>query len=214
VHALVGVDLDVRPGECLVILGPSGSGKSTLLHMMGGMDRPTAGSVEFRGMDLATLSDADLTRFRRASVAFVFQFYNLIPGLTALENVEMAAEVGEAPRDPRAMLEQVALATRADHFPSQLSGGEQQRIAIARAAAKGARVLLCDEPTGALDRESGRLVLTLLRDLCKEYDTTLVVITHNAAIGAMGDRVLKMSSGKIVEVVENPRPATPGEIDW
>jgi putative ABC transport system ATP-binding protein len=214
VVALDGVDLAVREGECLVILGPSGSGKSTLLHLLGGMDRPTSGGVLFRGRDLSCADDDGLTEFRRAHVGFVFQFYNLVPSLTAIENVEMATEIADRPRDPGEMIRLVGLADRAGHFPSQLSGGEQQRVAIARAVAKGPDVLLCDEPTGALDYPTGKVVLQVLRDVNRSLGTTLVLITHNAAIGAMGDRVLRMRSGRIVEVTENQSPLSPGEIEW
>jgi len=214
VRALAGVDLEVNEGEALVILGPSGSGKSTLLHMLGGMDRPTTGTVAFRDLDLTTLEDAELTRFRRRHVGFVFQFYNLIPSLTALENVAMATEIAADPRDPRAMLELVGLGQRADHFPSQLSGGEQQRVAIARAVAKRPDVLLCDEPTGALDAETGVLVLEVLRQVNRDLGTTLLLITHNAAIGDMADRVVRVGSGHIVEVRTNAAPAEPGSIKW
>jgi putative ABC transport system ATP-binding protein len=214
VTALAGVDLDVADGECLVILGPSGSGKSTLLHLLGGMDRPTEGEVRFRDHDLAGSSDEELTAFRRDHVGFVFQFYNLVPSLTALENVEMATEIAVAPRDPREMLGLVGLEHRADHFPSQLSGGEQQRVAIARAVAKGPDVLLCDEPTGALDYPTGKVVLEVLREMNRALGTTLVLITHNAAIGAMGDTVVRMRSGRIVERSANPSPLSPAEIEW
>jgi len=214
VRALAGVDVEVVEGETLVILGPSGSGKSTLLHMLGGMDRPTTGTVAFRDQDLTALDDAELTRFRRRHVGFVFQFYNLIPSLTALENVAMATEIALQPRDPREMLSLVGLAERADHFPSQLSGGEQQRVAIARAVAKRPDVLLCDEPTGALDAETGVLVLEVLRQVNRELGTTLILITHNAAIGGMADRVVRVGSGHIVEMRTNAAPEDPSAIEW
>ena len=214
VPALVDVDLDVEAGEQLVILGPSGSGKSTLLNLLGGMDRPTEGSVHFQDEELSALDRRGLTLFRRRHVGFVFQFYNLIPSLTALENVAMATEIADAPRDPREMIELVGLGDRADHFPAQLSGGEQQRVAIARAVAKAPDVLLCDEPTGALDYKTGVLVLDVLQHVNRDLGTTLLLITHNAAIGGMGDRVLRMGSGRIVEVRENDVPLTPAEIEW
>jgi putative ABC transport system ATP-binding protein len=214
VHALAGVDLDVRDGETLVILGPSGSGKSTLLHMLGGMDRPTSGQVSFRETELTHREDAELTQFRRRHVGFVFQFYNLIPSLTARENVAMACEIAPNPRDPTEMLDLVGLGERADHFPSQLSGGEQQRVAIARAVAKRPDVLLCDEPTGALDAKTGILVLQVLRQVNRELGTTLILITHNAAIGDMADRVIRVGSGRIVEIRENDAPADPASIEW
>jgi putative ABC transport system ATP-binding protein len=214
VQALKPVDLEVREGEILVILGPSGSGKSTLLHLLGGMDKPTEGSVRFRDTELTQLDAAELTDFRRRHVGFVFQFYNLIPSLTAIENVSMATEIAPDPADPRAMIELVDLNERADHFPAQLSGGEQQRVAIARAVAKAPDVLLCDEPTGALDYRTGIRVLEVLRDVNKELGTTLVLITHNAAIADMAHRVLRMRSGRIVEVRENETPQEPASIAW
>jgi putative ABC transport system ATP-binding protein len=214
VAALRAVDLEVREREVLVILGPSGSGKSTLLHMLGGMDRPTSGSVRFRDTELTLLDDGALTLYRRRHVGFVFQFYNLIPSLTAVENVAMATEIAPAPRDPREMIARVGLAERADHFPAQLSGGEQQRVAIARAVAKSPEVLLCDEPTGALDYRTGLTVLEVLRQVNRELGTTLVLITHNAAIGEMADRVVRMRSGRILDVSENRAPKQPAEISW
>ena len=214
VPALRQVDLDVVAGESLVILGPSGSGKSTLLHMLGGMDRPSEGEVFFGDEDLTRLDTRGMTLFRRRHVGFVFQFYNLIPSLTALENVAMATEIAPHARDPREMIGLVGLADRADHFPAQLSGGEQQRVAIARAVAKAPDVLLCDEPTGALDFQTGILVLDVLRQVNRELGTTLILITHNAAIGGMGDRVIRMRSGRITEVVSNETPLQPSQITW
>jgi putative ABC transport system ATP-binding protein len=214
VPALLDVDLEVRAGENLVILGPSGSGKSTLLHLLGGMDRPTEGTLHFRDEELTDLDPRGLTLFRRRHVGFVFQFYNLIPSLTALENVAMATEIAPSPRDAQEMIRLVGLAERADHFPSQMSGGEQQRVAIARAVAKGPNVLLCDEPTGALDYATGVLVLDVLQRVNRELGTTLLLITHNAAIADMGDRVLRMGSGRIVETRVNEHPKEPSEIAW
>jgi putative ABC transport system ATP-binding protein len=216
VPALVGADLDVVEGELLVILGPSGSGKSTLLNLLGGMDAPTGGRIRFRGRDLGCDGNghAGLTAFRRRHVGFVFQFYNLMPSLTAVENVEMATELAEEPHDPMEMLRLVGLEDRAHHFPAQLSGGEQQRVAIARAVAKNPEVLLCDEPTGALDYRTGKLVLEMLRRVNREIGTTVLLITHNAAIGAMGHRVVRMGSGRIVEVTTNTHPLTPEDIEW
>jgi len=214
VEALKPTDLDVIEGETLVILGPSGSGKSTLLHLLGGVDRPTAGTIRFRDQELTHLDTKGLTLFRRRHVGFVFQFYNLIPSLTAIENVEMATEVAPKPRDPRAMIDLVALAERADHFPSQLSGGEQQRVAIARAVAKAPDVLLCDEPTGALDYRTGIKVLEVLRHVNRELGTTLVLITHNAAIAEIADRVVRMRSGRILETLVNEAPKEPEAIEW
>jgi putative ABC transport system ATP-binding protein len=214
VHALRSVDLSVEAGECLVILGPSGSGKSTLLHLLGGMDQPTAGSVRFRDHELSRATTDELTEFRREHVGFVFQFYNLVPSLTAIENVEMATEIAPHPRDAAEMIELVGLGERGDHFPSQLSGGEQQRVAIARAVAKDPDVLLCDEPTGALDYHTGKIVLTVLKTVNRELGTTLILITHNAAIAGIGDRVVRMRSGRIIEVTENANPLSPEEIEW
>ena len=214
VVALEDIDLAVEQGEVVVLIGPSGSGKSTLLNLLGGMDEPSEGSILFREQELAGASEDQLTDFRRRHVGFVFQFYNLVPSLTALENVEMATEISERPRDPRAMIGLVGLEDRADHFPSQLSGGEQQRVAIARAVAKDPDVLLCDEPTGALDYKTGKIVLKVLQDVNRELGTTLLLITHNAAIGAMGDRVVRMGSGRIVEIRENAAPVSPEEIEW
>jgi putative ABC transport system ATP-binding protein len=214
VRALHGVDLDLLPGELVVILGPSGSGKSTLLNILGGLDAPTAGSVRFRDHDLVAASDAELTRYRREHVGFVFQFYNLIPSLTALENVELVTEIAEHPMDARAALELVGLGERLRHFPAQLSGGEQQRVAIARAVAKRPDVLLCDEPTGALDYETGKLVLEVLERVNRELGTTTAVITHNAAIAGMADRVIRLRSGTIASIERNARRLTPSELEW
>jgi putative ABC transport system ATP-binding protein len=214
VVALADTDVDIFEGEIVVVLGPSGSGKSTLLNLLGGMDSPTTGSIHFRGRELAGLASEERTLFRRRHVGFVFQFYNLVPSLTALENVAMATEIAPDPRDPARMLSLVDLDNRRDHFPSQLSGGEQQRVAIARALAKNPDLLLCDEPTGALDDTTGRTVLRLLRDANCELGTTVALITHNAGIGAMGDRVLRMRSGRIAAVEENADPADPETIEW
>jgi putative ABC transport system ATP-binding protein len=178
------------------------------------MDRPTTGTIDFRGTPLAELDDDALTLFRREHIGFVFQFYNLMPSLTARENVAMAAEIATAPRDPLEMLDLVGLADRSEHFPSQLSGGEQQRVAIARAVVKAPDVMLCDEPTGALDAKTGVLVLEVLKHVNRELGTTLLVITHNAAIGGMADRVLRMGSGRIVEEIVNEEPLQPSEIHW
>jgi putative ABC transport system ATP-binding protein len=214
VPALVDIDVDVYEREYAVILGASGSGKSTLLHMLGGMDRPTEGSITFREREITALDAAELTRFRRKHVGFIFQLYNLIPSLTALENVCMATEIAPKPRDPQDMLDLVGIGDRANHFPSQLSGGEQQRVAIARGLAKGPEVLLCDEPTGALDYSTGVLVLDVLRHANETLGTTLLVITHNAAIGKTADRVIHMSSGRIAKIEVNDRPLKTAEISW
>jgi putative ABC transport system ATP-binding protein len=214
IPALRSVSLDLFPREFVVLLGASGSGKSTLLNILGGLDRPTAGQVFYCDHDLTAASSAELTRFRREHVGFVFQFYNLIPSLTALENVALVTDISVNPLDPLEALTRVGLAERRDHFPSQMSGGEQQRVAIARAIAKRPDVLLCDEPTGALDYATGRLVLEALERANRELGTITVVITHNAAIAAMADRVIRIGSGQIVEVKSNATRANPGELSW
>ena len=214
VHALKSVSLDIYRGEFLVMVGPSGSGKTTLLNIIGGMDQPTSGRAIYAGHDLTRPSPRALTRYRRERIGFVFQFYNLVPNLTAIENVMVASEISRNPLDEHEALEMVGLAQRKDHFPSQLSGGEQQRVAIARALAKNPDVLLCDEPTGALDYATGKLVLSLLVRLKEELGKTIVVITHNAAIGDVADRVVRLRSGEIVEVHRNEVPASPEEITW
>jgi putative ABC transport system ATP-binding protein len=214
VHALRGVDLDLAAGELVVLLGASGSGKSTLLNIMGGLDRPTAGSVRYLDLDLAQAGDAELTRFRRRSVGFVFQFYNLVPGLTALENVQLVTELSANPMPAEDALERVGLTPRRDHFPAQMSGGEQQRVAIARAVAKRPAVLLCDEPTGALDCETGILVLNALAQANRAFGTTTVLITHNSVIGGMADRVVRLSNGGIAGIEANARRREPSELRW
>ena len=214
VHALRDVDLDLFRGELVVLLGPSGSGKSTLLNILGGLDVPSSGTVRFFEHDLVAVSEAERTRFRREHVGFVFQFYNLIPSLTARENVALVTDIAACPLRPEEALERVGLADRMDHFPAQLSGGEQQRVAIARAIAKRPEVLLCDEPTGALDFTTGKLVLEVIEQVNRELGTTTAVITHNAAIAGMADRVIRMRSGEIVEVQRNAFRARPGDLQW
>ena len=214
VHALREVDLDLCRGELVVVLGPSGSGKSTLLNILGGLDIPTAGTVHFFEHDLTVAGERELTRFRREHIGFVFQFYNLIPSLTARENVTLVTEIASRPMDPAEALGLVGLGDRLDHFPAQLSGGEQQRVAIARAVAKRPDALLCDEPTGALDFETGKLVLDVLDRVNREVGTTIAVITHNASIAAMADRVIRLRSGRIVEIRRNARRARPEEVAW
>jgi putative ABC transport system ATP-binding protein len=214
IHALRGIDLDLSAGELLVLLGASGSGKSTLVNIMGGLDRPSQGTVRYHGLDLAGATDAELTRFRRKSVGFVFQFYNLVPGLTALENVELITELADEPMPARDALERVGLGQRLDHFPAQLSGGEQQRVAIARAIAKRPEVLLCDEPTGALDCDTGILVLQALSRANLELGATTVLITHNAVIAGMADRVIHLSNGEIVGIDVNRSRTDPGTLRW
>jgi putative ABC transport system ATP-binding protein len=214
VAALRGVDLDLDRGEFVVILGPSGSGKSTLLNILGALDAPTSGSLVFQDHDLTTADDAARTAYRRDHVGFVFQFYNLLPALTALENVAVVADIARHPMPPREALALVGLADRADHFPAQLSGGEQQRVAVARAIVKRPEVLLCDEPTGALDARTGVVVLEALARVSTELGSTTLVITHNAGIAAIADRVLSMSDGRITGVRKNPARAAPGSVHW
>jgi putative ABC transport system ATP-binding protein len=214
VHALRSVSLDLHAGEFLVLLGASGSGKSTLLNILGGLDRATSGSILYRCLELGGLDDDGLTEYRRAHVGFVFQFYNLIPSLTARENVALVTDIADDPMDATEALGLVGLGERADHFPSQLSGGEQQRVAIARAVAKRPDILLCDEPTGALDAETGKLVLSVLDQVNRATGTSTAIITHNAAIAALGDTVVRMSSGEIVERRTNDRRAGVEDIEW
>jgi len=214
VHALRGVSLKIWDGEFVVILGPSGSGKSTLLNVLGGLDAPTGGVVRYREHDLARADDRALTTYRREHVGFVFQFYNLVPSLTARENVALAGEIAPDPVPAEEALERVGLSGRMDHFPSQLSGGEQQRVAIARAIAKRPDVLLCDEPTGALDAATGRSVLEVLDRVNRDLGTTVAIITHNASIGGMADRVVRMADGRIALETRNERRASPAEISW
>lgn len=214
VPALAGVDLDLRPGELVVLLGPSGSGKSTLLNILGGLDRPTSGTVEFKDQDLTTMSDGDLTLYRRDHVGFVFQFYNLVASLTARENVELVTEIAVNPMSPTEALEMVGLGDRMDHFPAELSGGEQQRVAIARAIAKRPGILMCDEPTGALDSKTGVLVLQAIAATNTKLGATTVVITHNAVIADMADRVIVIGDGRIQEIRENAVKKSPGELSW
>jgi putative ABC transport system ATP-binding protein len=214
VHALRAIDLDVAQGEFVVLLGASGSGKSTLLNILGGLDRPTGGEVEFFDHRLTDASDDDLTRYRREHVGFVFQFYNLIPSLTVRENVALVTDIANDPMPVDEALELVALGPRRDHFPSQLSGGEQQRVAIARAIVKRPQLLLCDEPTGALDYVTGKLVLEVIARINRELGTTAIVITHNAAIAGMADRVIRLSDGRIASIDVPERRLTPSELSW
>ncbi len=214
VHALRGIDLDIDDGRFVVILGHSGSGKSTLLNIVGGLDVPTSGSVRYRGQDLTAANERALTAFRRHKVGFVFQFYNLIPSLTARENVDLVTEISDNPMPSVEALALMGLADRADHFPAQMSGGEQQRVAIARAIAKRPDVLLCDEPTGALDITTGVVVLDALARVNNELGTTVAVITHNAAISAMADRVVTLADGRIVSDQVNAVRAAAGDIRW
>ncbi|WP_431272470.1 ABC transporter ATP-binding protein [Dankookia sp. P2] len=214
VHALRDLDLDIAVGEFVVLLGPSGSGKSTLLNILGGLDAPTAGRAAWRDHELAGADEAALTVYRREHVGFVFQFYNLIPSLTARENVALVAEIARRPMRPEEALGMVGLSHRLDRFPGQLSGGEQQRVAVARAIVKRPDALLCDEPTGALDAETGRLVLAAIARANREVGATTVVITHNTAIAGMADRVLRMAGGRVVAAEANPRRRAPEELAW
>ncbi len=214
VHALRGVDLDLLAGEMVLLLGPSGSGKSTLLNIMGGLDRPTAGTVVFRGGELTRASDHALTEYRRRHVGFVFQVYNLIPSLPALENVALVTEIADDPMTPAEALALVGLGERMHHFPAQLSGGEQQRVAVARAVAKRPDVLLCDEPTGALDSRTGIIVLEAIETVNRELGTTTVVITHNSVIAGMGDRVLSFRDGRIVGDERNAHRLPASGLEW
>ena len=214
VRALRGVDLELYRGEFVVLLGPSGSGKSTLLNILGGLDVPSEGTVRYEDHDLSVLDDAALTRYRREHVGFVFQFYNLIPSLTARENVALVTEIAEHPLAPEEALRIVGLGERLDHFPAQLSGGEQQRVAIARAIAKRLDVLLCDEPTGALDVQTGIVVLKAIADVNRELGTTTVVITHNADIAQIADRVVRLMDGTIAGVERNAEKKSPEELVW
>lgn len=214
VEVLKHVDLEIRDGEVLAVLGPSGSGKSTLLNIIGGLDHATAGRVWYRNREMTRFSPRELTAYRRETIGFVFQFYNLVPNLTARENVLVSTEISRNPLDVDECLRMVGLEDRAHHFPAQMSGGEQQRVAIARALAKNPELLLCDEPTGALDFATGKRVLRLLIEAKKTMGKTVVIITHNAAIADVADRVIKFRSGEIVERHDNPHPAPPEEITW
>ncbi len=214
VHALRGIDLDIFSGEFVVLLGPSGSGKSTLLNILGGLDVPSSGTAVWRDHDLAGADEAALTRYRREHVGFVFQFYNLIPSLTARENVALVTEMSKNPMAPEEALALVGLGDRLDHYPSQMSGGEQQRVAIARAVAKQPDVLLCDEPTGALDYPTGKLVLEVIARINSTLGTTAIVITHNAPIARIADRVMRLADGRIASVEVNTARLTPAEISW
>ncbi|MCC5864279.1 MAG: ABC transporter ATP-binding protein [Wenzhouxiangella sp.] len=214
IHALRGVDLDLYAGELVVMLGASGSGKSTLLNIMGGLDTATSGELHYRDQELSRASDRQLTAFRRDHVGFVFQFYNMIPSLTARENVAIVTDIAADPMRPEEALELVGLKDRMDHFPSQLSGGEQQRVAIARAIAKRPAVLMCDEPTGALDSKTGVRVLQVIEHINREIGTTTAIITHNEVIGRMADRVIRLRDGKVDEIHENAERADPAGLGW
>ena len=214
VHALRDVDLDIARGEFVVLLGPSGSGKSTLLNILGGLDVPSAGQVLFGEQDLSAAADPELTGYRRHHVGFVFQFYNLIPSLTVRENVALVTDIVEQPMPVDEAIDRVGLTPRRDHFPAQLSGGEQQRVAIARAIVKRPEVLLCDEPTGALDYQTGKLVLEVIAHINREIGTTAIVITHNAAIAGMADRVVYLGDGRIQRIERNAHKLAPAQLSW
>jgi len=214
VKAANGMSFEIGHGEYVVVLGPSGSGKSTVLNIIGGMDRPTSGEVWVEGRNIAQYTDRELTIYRRKSIGFVFQFYNLMPNLTALENVELVTQVSDNPLNARDIMRDVGLSERVDNFPAQLSGGEQQRVAIARALVKNPALLLCDEPTGALDYKTGKAILRLLHDVNRNMGKTIVVITHNAAIADMADRVIRVRSGEVEAVTVNASPKPPEGIEW
>ena len=214
IRALDEASFCVKEGELAVILGSSGAGKTTALNILGGMDTPTSGKVLVYGKDISQYKKKQLTGYRRTDIGFVFQFYNLVPNLTALENVELAAQVCKNSLDAGQTLDKVGLAERKGNFPSQLSGGEQQRVAIARALAKNPKLLLCDEPTGALDYNTGKQILQLLQDTCRKDNITVLLITHNSALAPMADRLIRFKSGKVVEITENPNPTPIAEIEW
>lgn len=214
IMAADGIDFSIKKGEFAVVVGPSGAGKTTVLNILGGMDTATEGKVLVDGADIAGYSQKKLTRYRRDDIGFVFQFYNLIPNLTALENVELALQICKDPMDAREVLEEVGLGDRLYNFPAQLSGGEQQRVSIARALAKNPKLLLCDEPTGALDYNTGKSILKLLQDTCRKKGMTVILITHNSAIAPMADRVIKIKNGKVSKIVENEHPVPVETIEW
>ncbi len=214
VHALKGVSFEIREAELVVVLGPSGSGKSTMLNILGGIETASSGTLSYESAPLDMADRDALARYRRKHIGFVFQFYNLLPGLTALENIELSGELSENPLDAKKLLGEVGLADRADHFPGKLSGGEQQRVAIARALCKNPDILLCDEPTGALDSRTGIQVLKLLHDFCRSYHKTVVLITHNQSIAQISDRTFFVRDGLIERIEDNPDPKDPEEVVW
>ena len=214
IMAAAGIDFQIKKGEFAVVVGPSGAGKTTVLNILGGMDTATEGKVLVDGQDIATYSQKQLTAYRRDDIGFVFQFYNLIPNLTALENVELALQICKDPMDAADVLEEVGLGERLNNFPAQLSGGEQQRVSIARALAKNPKLLLCDEPTGALDYNTGKAILKLLQDTCRNKGMTVILITHNSAIAPMADRVIKIKTGKVSDIIENKYPVSVETIEW
>ena len=208
------ISFEINKGEFVVVVGPSGAGKTTVLNILGGMDKATSGKVLVDGTDIAKFNNKQLTSYRREDIGFVFQFYNLVPNLTALENVELALQICKEPLDARMVLEEVGLKNRLGNFPAQLSGGEQQRVSIARALAKNPKLLLCDEPTGALDYQTGKAILKLLQDMCREKGMTVIVITHNSALTPMADRVIKIKNGKVSSMVQNKNPTSVEKIEW
>ena len=214
INASDGVDFEVNKGEFVVIVGPSGAGKTTILNLLGGMDKATSGQILVDGQDVAKYSERQLTQYRRDDIGFVFQFYNLVQNLTALENVELATQISKNPLDVRMVLERVGLNKRLDNFPAQLSGGEQQWVAIARAIAKNPKLLLCDEPTGALDYQTGKAILGLLREMCDKYTMTVIVITHNSALAPMADRIIHLKNGQVASMNINEHPKSIAEIEW
>lgn len=214
IRAVDGIDFSIQKGEFVVIVGPSGAGKTTVLNILGGMDTASGGRITVDDQDITKYSERQLTGYRRDDIGFVFQFYNLIPNLTALENVEMALQICRNPLDARAVLKEVGLEERMDNFPAQLSGGEQQRVSIARALAKNPKLLLCDEPTGALDYNTGKAILKLLQEMCREKGMTVIVITHNSALAPMADRLIKIKNGKVSSMKVNENPISIDEIEW
>lgn len=214
INAVDGIDFEIQKGEFVVIVGPSGAGKTTVLNILGGMDSASSGTILVDNTDITSYSEKQLTRYRREDIGFVFQFYNLVPNLTALENVELALEICKDHLDAHTVLNEVGLGERAGNFPAQLSGGEQQRVSIARALAKNPKILLCDEPTGALDYQTGKAILKLLQDTCRERGMTVIVITHNSAIAPMADRVIRIKNGKVSHMQINEAPISVEEIEW
>lgn len=214
IHAVDGINFEIEKGEFVVIVGPSGAGKTTVLNLLGGMDTATSGTILVDGEDITKYNERKLTGYRRDDIGFVFQFYNLVPNLTAKENVELALQICKNPLDAQTVLEDVGLGHRLDNFPAQLSGGEQQRVSIARALAKNPKLLLCDEPTGALDYNTGKAILQLLQDMCREKGMTVIVITHNSALAPMADRLIKIKNGKVSSMEKNDSPMSIADIEW
>lgn len=214
IHAVDGIDFEIKKGEFVVIVGPSGAGKTTVLNILGGMDTATSGTITVDGADITSYNEQKLTGYRRDDIGFVFQFYNLIPNLTTKENVELALQICRNPLDAESVLRDVGLGDRMDNFPAQLSGGEQQRVSIARALAKNPKLMLCDEPTGALDYNTGKAILKLLQDMCRQKGMTVIVITHNSALAPMADRLIKIKNGKVSSMVINENPMSVEDIEW